>query len=94
MMYIHAMSKMKEAEDRFINKKLSTCPLFLLKESRGFLDLVAVGTDSNIIQRLLMYGASFAPRAVIHSGSQPLFASLSRESGSYTIDGKCQIAQT
>ncbi|XP_038055870.1 minichromosome maintenance domain-containing protein 2-like [Patiria miniata] len=59
-------------------------------DSQGFLDLVAVGADSNLIRRLLIYGASYARRAIIHSGSQPLLASLHRDPsgpGCYTIDG-------
>ncbi|XP_071786682.1 minichromosome maintenance domain-containing protein 2-like isoform X2 [Asterias amurensis] len=58
-------------------------------DSPGYLDLVAVGTDTSIIQRLLLYGASFAPRVIIHNSSQPLLVSIRKDPAvleSYTID--------
>lgn len=65
--------------------------LLSFQDSPGYLDLVAVGTDTSIIQRLLLYGASFAPRVIIHNSSQPLLVSIRKDPAvleSYTIDGK------
>ncbi|XP_022079655.1 MCM domain-containing protein 2-like [Acanthaster planci] len=65
------------------------------RDLQGFLDLMAVGVDSNLIQRLLIYGASFAPRAIIHNSSQPLLAPLYRDSdgsGCYIEGGSVLLA--
>ena len=43
------------------------------------LNLLAVGKDTLLLQRLLQYGASFSSRVVSHSSTQPLCASLTKD---------------
>lgn len=55
------------------------------------LDILAIGQDSLIIQRLLMYAGSFASRLVVYSTASNLFATVSRDlsgTGTYIINGK------
>ncbi|XP_070552416.1 minichromosome maintenance domain-containing protein 2-like [Ptychodera flava] len=59
------------------------------RESRG-LNVLAVGSDTVILNRLLMHGASFASCHLHHTGNDSLFATVTKNTtgtGACTIDG-------
>lgn len=57
-------------------------------DSGDLLDVLAVGSDTNILHRLMMYAASFAQRCILHSSSSPLFGVVQKdlETGTCNVD--------
>ncbi|XP_031569984.1 minichromosome maintenance domain-containing protein 2-like [Actinia tenebrosa] len=58
------------------------------------IDIMVIGHDLLTIQRLLMYGASFARRLVMHSSVCDLVASVTRDpsgTGTFLINAGCML---
>ncbi len=49
-----------------------------MQESRG-LDMLAVGSDTLVLDRLLKYGSTFASKHVIHTQGDPLTATVCKD---------------
>ena len=59
-----------------------------MQAGRG-LDVLAVGSDTSLLQRLMHYAGRLSPRLVEHRAANPLTAGLSKASnGTALINGK------